>query len=141
MQEQTGKKFDQGKLPWQLLFERHLGGALEDVLRVVEFGAKKYGNSNWQLVENAKARYAAAAFRHLIAHAKGDLKDDESGLPHLAHGIVNLLFLLAFDRGLPVVEDKGPPATRLSNQNVLVVAGREAPEVKIAPAGGWSGGY
>ena len=62
----SGQKFDSGKpdyslLPWD---------AVEDVVRVLDFGAKKYARDNWKLVEDHKNRYLAAAFRHLSAYAQ-----------------------------------------------------------------------
>jgi len=39
----------------------------------------------------------SAAMRHLIARIKGQQVDEESGLPHLAHCVCCLLFLLWFD--------------------------------------------
>jgi len=116
MSEQAGKKYDHGKLRWDLLFETYIGASLASVARVVEFGASKYGQNNWQRVQGAKARYLAAAFRHIAARASGEITDKESGLPHLAHCATNCLFLMAFDRDLPEVEDTGPdaiPATEL----------------------------
>ena len=85
---QTGMKFDGGKrdytlLPWD---------ALEDVVRVLEFGAQKYARDNWKHVENAEIRYMAAAMRHMVAHLNGEKADPESGIDHLAHAMCCLLF-------------------------------------------------
>ena len=85
-----GKKHDAGKRDWTLL--PWVG--LDPVLQVVEYGAAKYGRENWRELPDAQRRYMAAAFRHLIAHARGVKNDPESGLPHLAHCAVNVLFLL-----------------------------------------------
>lgn len=82
-----GKKFDGGKPDYTLLpFE-----ALEDTVKVLGFGAVKYGRDNWQKVE--PQRYVAAAFRHLVAIAKGEEFDEESGLTHAAHLACCALFL------------------------------------------------
>lgn len=89
----TGIKHDRAKprpslLPWSSL--RH-------VVAVLEFGAKKYEVDNWKRVENARARYLDAALRHVIAVAEGEVTDPESGLPHGAHAVCCLLFLMWFD--------------------------------------------
>lgn len=84
----NGVKYDTGKRQWSLLPWR---GA-EEVVRVLEFGADKYTPDNWRRV--ASERYLDAAFRHLIAHARGEYEDTESGLPHLAHATSCLLFML-----------------------------------------------
>lgn len=86
-----GRKDDEGKpqyslLPWD---------AVEQVVRVLEHGATKYGADNWRKVPNARKRYVNAAFRHLVAVARGEWLDKESGLPHAAHAACCLLFLLA----------------------------------------------
>ncbi len=54
---EAGRKHDAGKADYSLLpFE-----ALEQVVRVLDFGANKYGRDNWKRVENAEHRYSAAA--------------------------------------------------------------------------------
>jgi hypothetical protein len=89
-----GKKLDNGKLRWDLL----LYAEVEDIVKVLSFGALKYEDNNWMKVDNAENRYFAAAMRHLVAWRKGEKIDPESKLPHLAHAACNLLFLAWFDR-------------------------------------------
>lgn len=64
------------------------------VARVLTFGAEKYARDAWQAVENAEVRYMDAALRHLNAHRRGELADDESCESHLAHAACCILFLL-----------------------------------------------
>lgn len=85
-----GRKDDAGKLDWTLM----PWAGLSEILRVLEFGAKKYDRDNWRKVPDAKRRYMSAALRHLIAHARGEALDPESGLSHLAHAGCCILFLL-----------------------------------------------
>ena len=85
-------KDDQGKQRWDLLPL----GAVADLVRVLTFGATKYGPHSWRHVPNAQDRYYAAALRHLVAWRQGEEFDAESGLPHLAHAMCNLVFLLEF---------------------------------------------
>ena len=88
-----GRKDDQGKLRWRLL--RHsMTLALESVLRVLSFGADKYGEENWKLVEDGQRRYRDALDRHLAEIDKGILVDPDTGEPHMAHVATNALFLL-----------------------------------------------
>lgn len=91
---EQGMKFDDGKrdytlLPW---------AGVEEIVKVLEFGAQKYDRDNWKKVEDAQRRYTKAAFRHLVAHAQGEINDTESGLPHLAHLGCCILFLLALEK-------------------------------------------
>ena len=62
--------------------------------QVLTYGAIKYAPNNWRHVENADARYIAATMRHINAHRQGERVDPESGLPHLAHAMCSLAFLL-----------------------------------------------
>jgi hypothetical protein len=89
----TGVKRDRGKPRWSLL----PWGALASVVGVLEYGASKYDVDNWKRVENPRQRYFDAAMRHLLAWHMGEVHDPESGLPHLAHAVCCVLFLLWFD--------------------------------------------
>lgn len=94
MQDQSkGLKFDASKPRWSLL----PAGTVAQVVEVLEFGARKYGDNNWQKVENARTRYYDAAMRHLEAWRNGEHKDPESGAAHLAHATCCLLFLMYMD--------------------------------------------
>jgi hypothetical protein len=86
-----GVKHDDGKLPWHLLpFD-----ALEEVVKVLQFGAKKYAPRNWEK-GMAWHRLIRAALGHVISFARGQDKDPETGLSHLAHAGCCVLFLLAY---------------------------------------------
>lgn len=86
----VGKKYDQDKLDWSLLPWE----ALEDVIKVLMNGAKKYDRDNWKRVPDAPRRYINAAQRHITAIEKGEEVDSEFGLDHEAHAICCLLFRL-----------------------------------------------
>lgn len=75
-----GQKFDQEKPRMDLLDPEFL----EDVARVLTFGAAKYAAHNWRSGIHT-SRIIAAAYRHLGAINKGEDIDPESGLPHAAH--------------------------------------------------------
>ena len=87
--ERVGVKYDAGKprldlLPW---------GAVVACAETLTYGAQKYGEDNWSRVPNGPARYLAASLRHVIAFARGEWLDTESGLPHLAHALTSLMFV------------------------------------------------
>ena len=88
-----GIKYDGSKLRYSLLPL----DSLQEVVKVLEFGAKKYAPDNWKHVDNAEARYWDAAMRHIVAYKLEDKADSETGLSHLAHAICCLLFLINFD--------------------------------------------
>lgn len=97
---EAGLKKDIDKPRWDLLPLHEV----EEVVEILTFGAKKYKPDNWKYVRPTK-RYLAAAFRHLVAWAKGDKIDTESGKSHLAHAVCNLLFLMYFDNN-PVEQEE-----------------------------------
>lgn len=86
-------KHDQGKLPWDLLsFD-----AIEQIVRVLQHGEKKYSAWNWTRGGGLSwSRVFAAAMRHMAAWARGETLDKESGLPHLAHAACCIMFLLHY---------------------------------------------
>lgn len=89
-----GRKDDTGKARYDLIPVN----ALREVAGVLGYGCRRYGANNWRSVPGARARYTAAALRHFEAWRGGEIKDPESGYPHLAHVVCNVLFLLWFDR-------------------------------------------
>lgn len=86
----NGEKFDTDKDRWDLLPWE----AVRQIVLVLTYGAKKYDDNNWQLVDNKGNRYFAALLRHVIAWRSGEKNDSESGLSHLAHAACCILFLL-----------------------------------------------
>lgn len=92
----TGMKYDSGKPRMDLLVDG-CPNALEAVAGVLTFGAQKYAAHSWHTVPEGETRYKAALLRHLIAHGKGELHDEESGLLHLAHAACDALFILELE--------------------------------------------
>jgi len=92
--ETVGKKYDNDKLRWSLLPL----GALQDVVKVLEFGAKKYAPDNWKYVDQAEERYWNAAMRHIVAYKLESPADSETGLSHLAHAVCCLLYIQQLDK-------------------------------------------
>lgn len=92
--EGKGRKndFADGKLRWDLLPL----DLIEKIVEVYDFGARKYAPNTWKNLENGEDRYRAALLRHLTAHAKGELRDGESGLLHTQHLCWNAIALMHF---------------------------------------------
>lgn len=85
----TGVKHDNGKIDWSLIPIE----AMDEVLKVFQFGAEKY--ERWNYRKGFKqSRLIAAAFRHITAHMRGQDFDEESGMRHLAHAGCCILMLL-----------------------------------------------
>ena len=84
------KKYDAGKPMWDLL----QWDAVEELVKVLTFGAERYGAYSWKEVEGARDRYMAAMMRHIKAWYTGEEIDPDSGIHHLGHAGCCLLFLL-----------------------------------------------
>ncbi len=84
----AGQKHDEGKDPYALV----PWGAMRAVVKVLQFGAARYGIHNWTLVEGRRDRYFSAAMRHLVAWQTGEDVDPDSNLEHLAHAAASILF-------------------------------------------------
>lgn len=87
-------KNDSGKLDWSLLPIE----CIEDAVAVLTMGAEKYSPDGWKSLERLYERYYSAAMRHIAEWKKGNKIDEESGKNHLAHAMVNLMFLLWKDK-------------------------------------------
>jgi len=85
MEPSGGKKSDGGKLDWTLIPWK----ALIPAVKVLMFGANKYGRENWKKV--SLIRYERALLRHVLSD---ELNDEETGLPHLAHAMCCILFII-----------------------------------------------
>ena len=88
--KKEGLKYDDGKIKPRLILEG-FPRALIAVAEVATFGADKYTEHGWVTVPDGINRYADAMGRHLLAEAKGEGLDAESGLKHAAHTVWNAL--------------------------------------------------
>jgi hypothetical protein len=101
---ESGQKLDTDKPPMDLL-DRY---ALEQIARVLDFGARKYSHHNWR----GGIRYSrliAAAMRHLTAYNDGEDTDPETGLSHIAHLGCCVMFLLWMEKQRPDLDDRWKP--------------------------------
>jgi hypothetical protein len=75
--------------------------AFEQVAKVFDDGAKKYGKNNWKV--NAAfdvPLYADALYRHLLAYLKGETFDPDTGSHHLAHVAANAMIILSLEESV-----------------------------------------
>ena len=92
----SGKRFDEGKLRYDLVPTR----AVKEIAKVLTFGAKKYGDRNWEKgMEWGKV--IGSLERHLTSWKGGEDFDQESGLSHLSHLITNVAFLIEYSETYP----------------------------------------
>lgn len=95
-----GKKYDQGKVPLDLLDPL----ALEGLAAVLQFGSKKYASHNWRGGINY-SRLIAALLRHTFSILRGEYIDAESGLPHIDHVQCCAMFLSNMMKTRPDLDD------------------------------------
>lgn len=90
-EKEQAARYDEGKTDWSLMpFD-----AVEEINKVLEFGAKKYAPNNWKKGFPVN-KVLNSCLRHLFSFLRGEEVDPESGLSHIAHAACNLLFILYF---------------------------------------------
>lgn len=93
-----GWKDDGGKDPWHLM----PWDAARGIVKVLAFGAGKYGDRNWER-GMSWSRCFSALIRHSTAWWQGEDRDAETGHSHLWHAGCCIMFLIAFEaRGIGV---------------------------------------
>jgi len=93
MKKNEGNKFDKNKVRYELIPVF----SLRELAKILTSGAIKYGDRNWEK-GFAWSRAYGAAQRHLNAFWGGEDIDKESGQPHLAHALCEVMFLLEFTK-------------------------------------------
>ena len=90
----TATKHDTGKTDWSLV----PWDAVEEIIKVLQFGAGKYSPWNW--AENGGFKFNRlfnSSMRHFVAWFwRREDNDPETGLSHMAHLGCNVLFLLHY---------------------------------------------
>ena len=66
--------------------------SLEPMVRVLEYGGKKYARNNWRKGMPA-TQIIESMLRHTYKLLEGELVDPESGIEHIGHIQCNALFL------------------------------------------------
>jgi len=89
---EPGTKFDFGKPPLDLI---SVEAQIQEAM-VLDFGRKKYDAHNWRK-GMSWSRVIGAALRHISAFNRGEDKDPETGLSHLAHARCCISFLLEYE--------------------------------------------
>ena len=105
--KEPGAKLDGGKTRMGLVISG-FPRALNLVGMVSTYGAMKYSDEGWRKVPDGAKRYFDAAIRHLTP-PDGNFTDNETGLPHLAHAIWNLMAVLELTmKEMGTVPDRMP---------------------------------
>lgn len=81
------KRHNKGKPKWSLIH----WASLIPLVRVLEFGALKYGKDNWTKGLKDEETLESLS-RHLFALMDGEEIDEESGISHIGHIMANAMF-------------------------------------------------
>jgi hypothetical protein len=84
----TADRFNTGKIKWSLVSWK----ALEPMVEVLMFGAKKYSAFNWSKGLSYN-EICESMLRHIHAFIQGEDNDSESKLTHTGHILCNAMFL------------------------------------------------
>lgn len=87
MEVEKAMRFNEGKLKWSLVHYE----SLEPMIKVLEFGAKKYAPRNWQKSMDL-SEILESMQRHLAALMDGQDCDPETGISHMGHIQCNAMF-------------------------------------------------
>src|SRR3990172_7443049 len=90
---QGGLKYDGDKLHYNLIPPE----LLEELAKVLTYGANKYAPRNWEK-GISRDRLFAALQRHLWSYWGGERVDVESGLDHLSHAACCIAFLITLHK-------------------------------------------
>lgn len=78
---------------------------IEEIGKVLTFGAKKYKPSNWR-EGMSWSRCIGSLKRHITEFEKLNDFDNESSLLHLSHAACNIMFLLDYYKSHPELDDR-----------------------------------
>jgi hypothetical protein len=81
-------RYNQGKVQWSLVDYK----SIEPMVRVLEYGCKKYAKENWKKGMPA-SQIIESMLRHTFKLLEGELVDPESGIEHVGHIQCNAMFL------------------------------------------------
>ena len=94
-------RYNAGKTQWSYLPMAEI----EDLIKVLEYGATKYTKDNWKKGEYI-SRITDSLMRHIRAYCyEGEDIDSESGLNHIGHILANVVFL-KYNQGHPTFDDR-----------------------------------
>lgn len=93
MEKEIGRKDDKDKLRFDLISPY----ALEEIAKVLTFGANKYGDRNWEKGLTYD-RLLGAMYRHINAFQQGNIIDVDSGCHHMASAAFCAMAILHFHK-------------------------------------------
>lgn len=107
----SGERYNIGKLRWALVWFP----AVEEMLQVLEAGAIKYAPENWKKGLHEQETLEST-MRHLVALFNGEYRDPETGLPHWAHIMCNMMFFSFHHRHKSFTTERNNPFKNKQNK-------------------------
>ncbi len=118
-----GMKHSVGKLDILLM----PAGFIRAILRVLMYGAKKYGRDNWKMVP--REEYIKAIWRHWDAYMEGEIIDTDTNEHHLVCAACSCAFLFWLDLNTPAVIPTSWASHPITGVGVANLSGLEARSV------------
>ena len=103
---QSALHFDDGKPQVDLLDPY----AMEQVGHVLAYGGRKYADPFNYRKGLPYRKLVGSTLRHVFAFLRREDRDPETGLPHLAHAMADLMMLLALTQLHPEMDDRAEVA-------------------------------
>lgn len=94
-------RFNKDKLPMHLVPP----SAIKALAEVLQYGATKYAERNWEKGHKFSTPYASL-MRHLLSWWGGEDYDSESGLSHLHHILMNAAMLVEYNEKHKDLDDR-----------------------------------
>jgi len=88
MKKEQALRYNGDKLKWSYIH----WSSLEEMVKVLMFGAEKYEPFNWQK-GMPLTEVSESLLRHMYAFLEGEDNDPESGISHIGHVLCNAMFL------------------------------------------------
>ncbi len=98
---QQAERYNTDKLKWSLVDFK----SLEDMVKVLEFGAEKYSADNWKKGLPTK-EICESLLRHTFAFMNGEDVDSDSKQSHIGHIMCNAMFLSHMLREKPEFDNR-----------------------------------
>lgn len=108
-QSKTGAMRDnKGKLPFSWVPYEVIEAMAAVLWHSSVDGGGKYERHNWKKCAEHSVPMNSL-LRHSFKRSRGELKDEESGLPHSWHMLINAAFLVYYEHYAPELDDLTPP--------------------------------
>jgi hypothetical protein len=94
--------YDEGKVP----LSRLPWAAIRELAMVQAYGCEKYGDFENYRKGLEVSRNISCALRHIVAYMEGFDNDRDSGLPHLAHALSRIAFVIQNQHDRTAIDDR-----------------------------------